>query len=57
MFAEGLIEETKQLLASGLSEQATPFKGLGYSQVLRYLKGKITLEEAVSLTQIETRHP
>jgi len=56
MFAEGLIEETKQLLASGLSEQATPFKGLGYSQVLRYLKGKITLEEAVSLTQIETRH-
>jgi len=56
MFAEGLIEETKQLLASGLSEQATPFKGLGYSQVLRYLKGEITLEEAVSLTQIETRH-
>jgi len=56
MFAEGLIEETKQLLASGLSEQATPFKGIGYSQVLRYLKGEITLEEAVSLTQIETRH-
>jgi tRNA dimethylallyltransferase len=56
MFAEGLTEETKQLLARGISEQATPFKGLGYSQVLRYLKGEISLEEAIRLTQIETRH-
>ena len=56
MFAEGLIEETNQLLARGISEQATPFKGLGYSQVLRYLKGEISLEEAIALTQIETRH-
>ncbi|HAV41668.1 MAG TPA: tRNA (adenosine(37)-N6)-dimethylallyltransferase MiaA [Acidobacteria bacterium] len=56
MFAEGLVKEAKQLLERGISEQSTPFKGLGYRQVLRYLKGEISLEEAITLTQIETRH-
>lgn len=56
MFAEGLVKEAKQLLERGISEQSTPFKGLGYRQVLRYLNGEISLEEAITLTQIETRH-
>lgn len=56
MFAEGLVKEAKQLLERGISEESTPFKGLGYRQVLRYLKGEISLEEAMTLTQIETRH-
>jgi tRNA dimethylallyltransferase len=56
MFAEGLVKETRQLLERGISEKSTPFKGLGYRQVLRYLKGEISLAEAITLTQIETRH-
>lgn len=56
MFAQGIVEEVKNLLARGVSEQATPFKGLGYRQVLRYIKGEISLEEAIRLTKLETRH-
>jgi tRNA dimethylallyltransferase len=56
MFAKGIVEEVKSLLARGVPEKAAPFKGLGYRQVLRYLKGEIPLEKAVYLTKLETRH-
>lgn len=56
MFDQGIVEEVKGLLARGISEQAAPFKGLGYRQILRYLKGEISLEEAVYLTKLETKH-
>ncbi|MDH7493079.1 MAG: tRNA (adenosine(37)-N6)-dimethylallyltransferase MiaA [Candidatus Saccharicenans sp.] len=56
MFASGLMEEVKSLLARGVPETATPFKGLGYRQVLQYLHGEISLPEAVELTKLETRH-
>ncbi len=56
MFEKGLVAEVRKLLEMGLPEEATPFKGLGYRQVLRYLKGEISLEEAIRLTKLETRH-
>lgn len=56
MFALGLVEEVKNLLARGVPETATPFKGLGYRQVLQYLRQEITLEEAIEKTKLETRH-
>lgn len=56
MFASGLVEEVKGLLARGVVEEATPFKGLGYRQVLQYLHGEISLPEAIELTKLETRH-
>ncbi|MBC7348900.1 MAG: tRNA (adenosine(37)-N6)-dimethylallyltransferase MiaA [Candidatus Aminicenantes bacterium] len=56
MFASGLVEEVKSLLARGVPETVTPFKGLGYRQVLQYLHGEISLPEAIELTKLETRH-
>ncbi len=56
MFARGLVEEVRRLLARGVPETATPFKGLGYRQVLRHLRGEISLAEAIEETKLETRH-
>ncbi len=55
MFTAGLIDEVKNLLAAGVGEDAPPFRALGYKQVLRHLRGEISAEEAVALTQQETR--
>lgn len=56
MFAQGIVEEVRGLLARGISAQAPPFRGLGYRQVLKYIKGEMPLEEAIRSTKIETRH-
>ena len=56
MFERGIVKEVQSLLAEGVELDAPPFRALGYSQVLRHLKGDISLEEAIDLTKIETRH-
>jgi tRNA dimethylallyltransferase len=38
-FARGLLDEVRTLLAAGVPEQARPFGGLVYRQVLEYLHG------------------
>ncbi len=55
MFARGLEAEVRSLLASGVPEEAPPFKGLGYKQVLKAVKGECSLEEARVLAKQETR--
>jgi len=55
MFARGLIEEVRGLLDRGVPETAPPFRALGYSHVLRHLKGEIGRNEAVALTKTDTR--
>ncbi len=56
MFAGGLVDEVQSILSRGFSAEAKAFEALGYSQVVRFLKGEIGLDEAVSLTKRETRH-
>ena len=56
MFARGLVEEVRGLLAAGLPPTAPPFRGLGYRQVLALLAGSLTLDEAVAAVKLETRH-
>ena len=55
MYAAGLVEEVRSILARGFRLEAKAFEALGYSQVVRFLKGEIGLDEAVSLTKRETR--
>lgn len=55
MFERGIVEEVVSLLRQGVEEDSPPFRSLGYSQVLKFLKNKISLEEAVSTTKLETR--
>lgn len=55
MFAAGLVEEVRGLLAQGLTGEEKPFESLGYKQALAHLRGQISLEQAVEFTTIETR--
>jgi tRNA dimethylallyltransferase len=56
MFERGLVAEVRGLLASGVKESAPPFRALGYRRVLAHLEGRLSLEEAVRLTKMDTRH-
>lgn len=56
MFENGIVKEVQSLLAGGVKPDSPPFRALGYRQVLKHLRGDISLEEAVDLTKKETRH-
>ena len=55
MFADGLIEEVRELLAGGATGDEKPFEALGYKQAMLHLRGGISLEDAAESTVIETR--
>lgn len=55
MFRSGLIEEVRGLVAAGCTGREKPFESLGYRQALEYLRGCMTLEDAIASTQLETR--
>ena len=55
MFAHGLLEEVRGLLAAGATGSEKPFEALGYKQALLHLRGGLTLEQAVESTIVETR--
>jgi len=55
MFEEGIVEEVRRLLASGVPPEAKPFESLGYRQALQLINGTINEEQAVESTQQETR--
>ena len=56
MLEEGLVEEVKKLLAFGCKRESTAMQGLGYKEIIAYLLGEITLEEAVYRLKRDTRH-
>jgi len=50
MFEQGLIEETR-LLVQRYGDAIQPLHSLGYKQAIQYLRGELSLEQAVSLAQ------
>jgi tRNA dimethylallyltransferase len=56
MLAEGLLEEVKKLKGMGLKRDMVSMQGLGYKEILDYLDGIYTYEEAVELIKRDTRH-
>ncbi|WP_296097265.1 tRNA (adenosine(37)-N6)-dimethylallyltransferase MiaA [Dialister sp.] len=56
MIEAGLLDEVRQLLASGLSESSQALKGIGYKELIPVVKGERTLEEGEALIQKNTRH-
>ena len=56
MIKNGLVEEVQKLKDMGYHREMVSMQGLGYKEILDYLDGKMTLEEAVSLIKKETRH-
>ena len=55
MFARGLVEETRQLLARGLDKNPTALQALGYRQVVEMLQTGRPLAETIELVKIRTR--
>jgi len=55
MIADGLVQEVSNLLKIGYSPELTSMQGLGYKEIVPYLKGKATLEEAILTLKKNTR--
>lgn len=56
MIEEGLAAEVEHLKARGCTRGMVSMQGLGYKEMLDYLDGKCSLEEAVSIIKRDTRH-
>lgn len=56
MMKQGLVEEVKRLKAMGCTRSMVSMQGLGYKEILDYLDGQRTLEEAVYVLKRDTRH-
>lgn len=56
MMKQGLLEEVKRLKERGCTSNMVSMKGLGYKELLDYLNGMNSLEEAVRIIKRDTRH-
>jgi len=52
----GLLDEVKQLMDMGLTPDNISMKGIGYKEIMDYLDGKYSLDEAVETVKKNTRH-
>ena len=55
MVGEGLLEEVRQLLQSGLPRDATALQAIGYKEFLGVLDGTATVEEAIAEVKLRSR--
>jgi tRNA dimethylallyltransferase len=55
MLARGLLAETQRLLDLGYSPQLPALTGLGYRQMIQYLLGETSYDEAVAAIKQQTR--
>ncbi len=56
MLVAGLIDEVKKLQEMGCRRGMVSMQGLGYKEILAYLDGECSLQEAVYLLKRDTRH-
>jgi len=56
MLDQGYLDEVGGLLARGVPRSARPMQSLGYEHIAAHLEGELALDEAVRLTQRDTRH-
>lgn len=56
MMEKGLIQEVKKLIEMGYDRSTIAMQGIGYKEILSYLRGEITLDEAVYVLKRDTRH-
>jgi tRNA dimethylallyltransferase len=54
MIQKGLVEEVEQLLKKGYSPSLPSMSGIGYKQIGQFLRGEMTLPEAIDKIKYET---
>jgi tRNA dimethylallyltransferase len=52
--ADGLVEEVRGLIADGLSPSAPAMSSIGYRQLVPYLEGRQTIENAIAQIKLDT---
>lgn len=56
MLEDGLIDEVKRLREKGYPRSLVSMQGLGYKELLAWMDGEYSLEEAVRILKRDTRH-
>ncbi|MCD7766795.1 MAG: tRNA (adenosine(37)-N6)-dimethylallyltransferase MiaA, partial [Lachnospiraceae bacterium] len=56
MMEAGLLDEVRRLRDEGCTCDMVSMQGLGYKEMLDYLDGKYSLDEAVRILKRDTRH-
>ena len=56
MLSDGLTEEVRGLKETGCHRGMVSMQGLGYKEILDYLDGAVSLEDAVYILKRDTRH-
>lgn len=56
MISQGLLQEVQKLKEMGCHKGMVSMQGLGYKELLAYLNGEISMEEAVYILKRDTRH-
>ena len=56
MLKQGLVEEVQSLKEKGYNKNMVSMQGLGYKEILAFLEGEISLDEAVYILKRDTRH-
>lgn len=56
MVETGLVDEVKALKDMGYHQGMVSMQGLGYKEILDYLDGSCTMDQAVAKVKLETRH-
>lgn len=56
MIQQGLVDEVAKLKEMGCHKDMVSMQGLGYKEILEYLDGTYTLEEAIDILKRDTRH-
>ena len=56
MMQDGLVNEVASLLEEGCTTDMVSMQGLGYKEIIEYIQGKCTLDEAVDNLKQSTRH-
>ncbi len=52
----GLLEEVKSLTAKGYGSELTSMQAIGYKEIISYLNGEYSLDEAFEQIKLNTRH-
>lgn len=56
MYAQGLVDEVRGLLRSGVPASAQAMQAIGYKEIVPYLRGEMTFAETDTLLKMNTRH-
>ena len=55
MLQKGLIDEVKSLLDMGYSKDLISMQGIGYKEIIKYLDGEYTYDEAIEIIKRDSR--